>query len=139
MMFKDIRSRLYHDDGFSLLQLVIVVAIIGILAVTAMPAFSSYRDRARMAALIVVGNSVRGALSSLAADDAQTLYPTDVTIDTLNAGGASLSSLGYTLTYTPSGTPTRTSFKALLEHNATGKQVCITPERTQKTAGGVCS
>jgi type IV pilus assembly protein PilA len=137
-MYKHICSELQRNDGFSLVELIIVVSIIGILAVVAVPAFSGYRDRARLAALIETGNSVRGALASLAAGDAESLYPTSLTIETLNAGGASLGSI-YTVAYTQTGTPVGSSYTLVLEHSATGNQVCVTPERTQKTAAGVCS
>jgi type IV pilus assembly protein PilA len=137
-MCKHIRSELQRHDGFSLLELIIVMAIIGILAVVAVPAFSSYRDRARFAALIESGNSVRSALASLAAGDADSLYPTSATIETLNAGGASLASI-YSVAYTQTGTPVGSSYTLILEHSATGNQVCVTPERTQKTTAGVCS
>jgi type IV pilus assembly protein PilA len=137
-MCKCIRSELQRNDGFSLLELIIVIAIIGILAVVAVPAFSSYRDRARFAALIESGKSVRSALSSLAAGDVDTLYPASVTIETLNAGGASLGSI-YTVAYTQTGAPVGSSYTLVLEHSATGNQVCVTPERTEKTAAGVCS
>jgi prepilin-type N-terminal cleavage/methylation domain-containing protein len=108
-MYKRICSELQRNDGFSLVELIIVVSIIGILAVVAVPAFSGYRDRARLAALIETGNSVRGALASLAAGDADSLYPTSVPIETLNAGGASLGSIYAVVAYTPTGTPVGSS------------------------------
>jgi type IV pilus assembly protein PilA len=138
-MYKHIRSELQRHNRVSLLEWIIVVAIMGVLAVVAVPAFSSYRDRARLAALIGAGNSVRGALASLAAGDADSLYPTSVTIETLNAGGVSLLGSVYTIAYTQTGTPVGSSYTLVLEHSATGKQVCVTPERTQKTAAWVCS
>ena len=137
-MFRNIHRGLQRHDGFSLPELLIVLAIIGVVAVIAVPALSSYRDRARMAALIETGHSAHRALASLAADDAHHFYPASVTIDTLNAGGASLLDSAYSLTYTPTGTPAGSSYTLILEQSATGDQVCVTPQRIQKTTAGVC-
>ena len=92
-MIGKIRRSMESNKGFTLIELMIVVAIIGILAAVAVPNFISYRDRSRVAALIATGNSTRGALASLAADDVNSLYPTSVTVTTLNGGGAHASNL----------------------------------------------
>ena len=42
------RNRLKTSDGFTLLELMVTVAIIGVLAGIAIPAFSSYLDKAKM-------------------------------------------------------------------------------------------
>jgi prepilin-type N-terminal cleavage/methylation domain-containing protein len=138
-MVQPIRSRLQGNDGFSLLELIIVVAIIGLLAAVARPAFSSYRNRSQMAALIMTGSSVRSALTALAAEDAHSLYPPSVTIASLDAAGVPLSAANYNLAYTQTGTPLGASYTLVLEQNATGYQLCVTPADTKKTTAGVCS
>jgi type IV pilus assembly protein PilA len=138
-MVKYRRSRLLEHDGMSLLELIIVAAIIGVLAAAALPAFGSYRDRAQTAALFATGASVRSALAVLGAEAPQSLFPASLTVAHLAAYGAPLPAGDYRLTYTPTGTPLGTSYTLLLERSVTGYQVCITPAHTKKTTAGMCS
>jgi type IV pilus assembly protein PilA len=96
IMISRMRSAMQSNEGFTLIELMIVVAIIGILAAVAVPNFISYRDRARVASAVATAGSIRGALSAFAADNANNNYPTAAMADyaairtAVNPLGASL-------------------------------------------------
>lgn len=52
-----------QQSGFTLIELMIVVAIIGILAAIAIPAYNDYMVRSRVAELINVGSNAKTAVA----------------------------------------------------------------------------
>ena len=137
-MISKIRRSMESNEGFTLIELMIVVAIIGILAAVAVPNFISYRDRARMAANIASAGSARGALAGAAADDANTLFPAAVAkASDLNAFGATLTDgMFKTFTYAAVADANgiaQGSYKLDIV-TLDGKLICVQPEGVTKGA-----
>jgi len=62
-----------NERGFTLIELMIVIAIIGILAAVAIPNFMNARDRAKIAAAASILGSLRTALEMYMTDESR--YP----------------------------------------------------------------
>ncbi len=85
-MFKEyesllIRSNHSRKSGFTLIELMIVIAIIAIILALALPVYSNYSIRAKVAEALSLGNSAKTAVSSACVADG-----TIVSIDNALAG-----------------------------------------------------
>jgi type IV pilus assembly protein PilA len=54
-----------HQHGFTLIELMIVVAIIGILAAVALPAYQDYTKRAKISELLLAASSCRTTITEV--------------------------------------------------------------------------
>ena len=69
------------QKGFTLIELVIVIVILGLLAATALPRFSNLTQSARIAALNGVAGSLRGAASISHATQLAKSLSSNVSVD----------------------------------------------------------
>jgi type IV pilus assembly protein PilA len=65
------------QQGFTLIELMIVVAIIGILAAVALPAYQDYTKRAKMTEIVLAAGACRTAISEIVQSAPTSLPGTD--------------------------------------------------------------
>jgi type IV pilus assembly protein PilA len=76
------RSMQKVQKGFTLIELMIVVAIIGILAAVALPAYQDYTVRAKVSELILAGSSAKTSISEATQVYSAMPAAASVTVDT---------------------------------------------------------
>lgn len=86
------------QKGFTLIELMIVVAIIGILAAIAIPAYNTYTQKARFAEVISIGNAYKTAVTDCFASVDPTLALCDAGVSGIPAAAAATNSLAAGMT-----------------------------------------
>jgi type IV pilus assembly protein PilA len=81
---KDFKNR--AQKGFTLIELMIVIAIIGILAAVALPAYQDYTIRAKASELILAGTAGKNSVSEYAIINAAIPTSAQLTIQDISVG-----------------------------------------------------
>ena len=115
-MLNNLRVRAQSESGFTLVELLVVMLILGLLAAIAVPAFFNQRDKANDAEAKTTAKTTQTAIETFATDNNGAYTTATVaslrTIEpTIPASGVALSNLGaktYTITVTSSTAATQT-------------------------------
>ena len=87
--------KLKIQQGFTLIELMIVVAIIGILAAVALPAYQDYTIRAKVSELMLAASSARTCITELVQSAGNgTAFPAVISVDCVPAVVGKVTSAG---------------------------------------------
>ncbi len=103
MNSRSIRLGRYATHGFTLIELMIVVAIIGILASVAFPVYSDYTIRSKVSDLVIAASNYRTTIAEKAATDG-TLGSSGLGLTVVNAGRVASGTVNNTGTISVEGT-----------------------------------
>ncbi len=124
------------QKGFTLIELMIVIAIIGILAAVAIPAYQDYTVRAKVSELIVAGSSAKSAISEGFQTNGMAGVSSAATSVTKGTSAAPVSKYLQSISASNTGVITLTTTSdASLPTDARGKTIIMAPYARAAGAG----
>ena len=128
-------ARSGKQQGFTLIELMIVIAIIGILAAVALPAYQDYTTRAKVSEVLAAGAETKTAIAEYASAKAALPGSTWSGFTGADGNGACLASIGWDGTTATLTTASAANDFCSLPDDVLGTTVTLTP--TLQGNGGV--
>ncbi|PKM57812.1 MAG: ABC transporter ATP-binding protein [Firmicutes bacterium HGW-Firmicutes-3] len=119
-----------NQKGFTLIELIVVIAILGILAAILIPRFGGFQDKARGAQATVDGKQIATAIDSLLAEDDTITYTATQVMAIADKSGDIAARQGYSLTVGCATTAGDRGFTLIQTHGAGASLVTFTVTRT---------